>query len=285
MRNATLALCALTLLAGCATLGDQEFFSDDLDGQPLKKVSLDVRTLNVDYKTNGKSRTVETFVCASKEFRKTALLLHDETAGFSKDKICSQWTTQAFANKGYNVVAINRPGFGESTGPKDFAGATSQAAIVSAAKKALPKGKKNYDVIWGYSSGAIAAAFVAKKLPGTKMLIIGNGIFDTETLATKATDATLKKEMEMFIAAEGEDGHEDRSIEWDVENLPKHVFLYHSEMNADVPFQRAVSFRTTLATAEYKVDLVPVKEAKLRIDWPKHQSIIRTILVKTEKKK
>lgn len=269
---------------GCISTGeDENIFSNDLSEQPLKSLELKEERKIVSYSHADAKGQVEMFLCTSPKFTRTALIQHSEAEVFEAGKVCKVWSTQAFADKGFNVIAINRPGYGASTGPKDFAGGRSQSAIEEAIKSAAITKKAPVELVWGYSVGSIAAAFAGKQLGNVKYLIIGNGIFDTETLAAKPIkDRVLQDELDLMIKTEGEDGHEDRSIEWDVEGLPKTVLIYHSELNEIVPYKRAESFRTTLATAEYEVHLFPVKEAKTTLDWPTHQQVLRTLLLKVK---
>lgn len=81
---------------------------------------------------------------------------------------------------GVTAAAVSQPGFGESDGPADFCGPTTQQAIVAALEflKQQPSVDPARIVLYGNSRGAVASAMVATKVQGLRALILTGGVYD-----------------------------------------------------------------------------------------------------------
>lgn len=85
-----------------------------------------------------------------------------------------------YAQKGYLAVAISLPGFGGSTGPRDFAGPFTQHAVTAVMHRLEKDGQTNRGrmVIEGVSLGAVTGALVAVDEPGLAGLVLISGLYD-----------------------------------------------------------------------------------------------------------
>lgn len=85
-----------------------------------------------------------------------------------------------FAKKGYLAVSISLPGYGQSSGPPDFAGPFTQHAVQAVLTKlksdrlAIP----DKILIQGISLGAVTAALVAAKDKQIAGLVLISGLYD-----------------------------------------------------------------------------------------------------------
>ncbi|TAV74771.1 S9 family peptidase [Rhizobium leguminosarum] len=79
-----------------------------------------------------------------------------------------------------SAAAVSQSGFGESDGPADLCGPTTQQAIVAALEflKQQPSVDPARIVLYGNSRGAVASAMVATKVQGLRALILTGGVYD-----------------------------------------------------------------------------------------------------------
>ena len=94
----------------------------------------------------------------------------------------TQGTLQRIAERGIVAVAVSQPGYGQSDGPPDYAGPTTQAAIAAVIERMRQESYVMRDRVglFGYSRGAIAAAMVATRITDLKIVILGAGIHDLQ---------------------------------------------------------------------------------------------------------
>jgi len=84
------------------------------------------------------------------------------------------------AHKGYLAVAVSLPGYGGSTGPRDFAGPFTQHAVNAVIDRLERDGQTNRRrmVIEGISLGAVTGALVAIDDPAIAGLVLISGLYD-----------------------------------------------------------------------------------------------------------
>ena len=277
-------LClSLGLIQGCTTpqgaeinAGDGVKITETLSPSKLSVIQAKATNGIADYVHGGKPGKAVWMTCEVPKSKGLVLVNHSDTAGFSTEKFCSGWVAQTLMQAGWDVLAVNRPGFAGSTGKDDVAGTASIAAIeagVKAAAKARP-----ITGVMGYSSGAIAASFWAKKNPGASWMILGGGVYDAELLSKSGPDSALKKSLEAQAKIEGDAAWEARSISWDLQGLPKRILIYHGKNDTVVPAAQAQSFRDSLASSEYLVTINIVEGVEHVIPWVNHQQILQVLL-------
>jgi hypothetical protein len=267
---------------GCATLSRDEqpklelAISDRIEFQDVKA---EFKTGLGEYEFQGQKFVVEWLACRRDGAKGAILVQHRDQFGFDSQSFCQGWVAQAGLAGGWNVMGINRPGYGKSTGYMDFAGAQSIAAIgagVSAARAVLPE-FKDFMAAWGYSSGAIAAAQYARQVGKIPWLIIGAGIFDTEQTLTTTGSAFIKDNLSKIVAVEGSGAHQIRSIAWDTQGLPPNLMLYHGAADDAVPVDRATAFRDSMASAGYKVELTVLPDTGRELPFRTHRDFLSKV--------
>jgi len=215
-------------------------------------------------KTTSKPERIEWLACIPKDKKNIdvslpyVLMLHDESVFFRPDTFCSEPQAQAFMADGNAVLGINRPGFGGSTGERDFSGKSSLAAIeagMAAAQKDGFLGTAKLVGVWGYGSGVIAACNFARGRQNVIWLILGGGIYDLDAIKRESSSSEYKNAITAVASIENDEGLEYRSISYDLTGLPKKIYLYHGTDDSAAPVAQAKAFRDNLASSEFSVVL------------------------------
>ena len=87
---------------------------------------------------------------------------------------------ERMAERGYVAAAVSMPGYGGSSGPPDFCGPRTQAAVETALSYlwGQPFVDRDRIVLYGVSRGATTAAMVATRAPRLRALILVAGTYD-----------------------------------------------------------------------------------------------------------
>jgi dipeptidyl aminopeptidase/acylaminoacyl peptidase len=100
-------------------------------------------------------------------------------------RVFVQWgELERLSAMGFAVAAISHPGFGGSTGPKDFAGPFAQDAVGAVISHLEQTGiaKPEYATIQGISLGAVTGALLAAKDSRIVGLVLISGAYDLPSL-------------------------------------------------------------------------------------------------------
>lgn len=113
----------------------------------------------------------------------TVVFLHGHQPAMSTPggKAFSDWgVLRDYAQRGYLAVSISLPGYGGSTGPRDFAGPFTQHAVKAVIDRLQKDGQASPKriVIEGISLGAVTGALVAADDPTIAGLVLISGLFD-----------------------------------------------------------------------------------------------------------
>ena len=233
-----------------------------------------------DYQTAATKGRAEWLSCRLKTARATMLLMHSDRQGYDPASFCRGWHAQAFLSAGYDVVAINRPGFGNSSGTPDFTGPTSIAAMavlpIALASAKLPHAVTG---VWGYGSGATAAALVAKQLKGLKFLMVGGGIYDYEEALRATTDQATKADITAIKKLGGDKAIEERSVAYEITALPPSITIYHGANDSVAPLNQAKAFADALiSSGHYKVSYQLLNNQPHDIPWVYHRHVLEAML-------
>lgn len=279
----TVLLVALVpIWSACASLAEHHK-GPDLNApagaeEKLDTVAAETQSGLADYKHSGIDAKAEWITCKAKDAKVAVLLVHSDRAGWDKAKVCGGWIAQAFLSQGFDVIAINRPGYGASTGQPDFGGARSLAAMDAALKDVHAKQQtKPLIGAWALETGVAPATAFAKTLGNLQFLLLGSGVYDYEDTLAKTQDEYLKKDLETIKATGGAKAFEDRSIAYDVSGLPKSIFIYHGKLDTSVPPQQAQLFADTLTSSEFKVVSQQLDGVAHQIPWQQHARVLRVL--------
>ena len=287
-----LGLLALALASGCAHWGQ----THKEEALTLSSTTTDQAPPVVDFKADSGlvsysfkkasgetvSERVEWMTCIAKKSRGTVLIMHDQTA-FESAIFCQDWLAQTFLSQGLAVTAVNRPGYGRSTGAMDLVGSGSiyaiQVGIAEVQGKAsMPKILGAY----GYGMGAAAAALVAKRMKGLEFLLLGGGVYDLEDTWQKTADEALKQDIESLRKRDGDQSIEQRSVGYDVAGLPKMVAIYHGKLDTTVPPSQAKSFSDSLETSgESRVTMQVIEGLAHDVPPQHHRKILEVLILST----
>jgi pimeloyl-ACP methyl ester carboxylesterase len=283
MKMSRLMVGFLMLPVGCASLGGGEGDKADLSMTQKSRVeytpiAAEAYVGMANYPFGSATHQVEFINCKMPASKATIIVVHSDRAGFDVSKFCDGWIAQSFLSQGFDVIAVNRPGYGNSKGSPDFSGAQSIAAMENGVKAALKVGKNPQPSgIFGFSTGVTAAAFLSKKIPDLKFLILGSGVYDYEATLAETKDSYLKKDLTKIKDSGGNKAIEDRSIAYDVGGLPKTIFVYHGKQNTAVSPEQAKAFSDSLESNEYQVTFQVLEGVSQDIPWMHHRQILEVI--------
>jgi hypothetical protein len=274
-------ITCLLALAGCATVPKSEDnLSTKIDPADSKDFKLELKAAQsqsgtLDYKFKQQGFKAHWISCETGPRQPFVLLFTAQEAKEPKP-FCNSWMAQAVLNSGFNVVTVNQPGHGLSTGSDDFGGPQSVTSVVTVVDSAL-KGRHLIGA-WGVAEGTITAAFSAKSLNRLKWLILGNGFYDLEAIETHTKSDAIKSLIEKLKRQEGDQALEQRSIAWDTSKLPLRIAMYHSRDNNIAPKAQAEALNDQLRTLQTKVSYDDIEGAGHDIPWQSHYKLITKIL-------
>lgn len=275
---------AIGILGQCAAdISEEGIDVKDVVNADAETIKASLSHGLADYSHEQQNYQVEWFGCHNSGTRKSVLVLNADEA-FDEGSVCSgNAIVQAFLNQEYNVIAVNRPGYGKTT-PKldDIGGVMTQKALNAAVEQASKQqGLELPDGVWGFGFGTIGASFFAKKSKGVHWLMLGNGIYDLEEFVDVTQDAKRKNQvLKVQKQLNEESFFEQRSVSWDTSGLPQKVLIYHGEKNQVSSKDHADSFRDTLASAQVNVIFDAIPEVGYVLADAKHRFIIETQLKK-----
>ncbi|MBM4250774.1 MAG: alpha/beta fold hydrolase [Deltaproteobacteria bacterium] len=274
----------VTSLTSCASLpkgANQELEVRDKISDNIAPVPFVAGGSVVPFTYKGQLARGEWISCKTEGAKATALLMHSDRAGFAKEKLCSGWIAQTFLASGYDVVTVNRPGYGGSDGEPDFIGAESLLSLSVVLPAALTAaGIPNpISVVWGYDTGATAAALAAKRLGGIKTAILGGGVYDYDETLRTTSDEYLRTDLTAIKRAGGDKAFEDRSVAYDLNGLPGNIVIYHGMNDKAVPLAQAKAFHDSLVSnGHFRVTYQVVVGQGHDLPWPYHRHLIEAML-------
>ena len=279
-----IALGFLLLPVGCASLGGGKEGKTDLTITQTSAVEFIPVTAEVyigmaNYPYSGTTHQVEFINCKIPAPKATIVVAHSDRAGFDVSKFCEGWIAQSFLSQGFDVISVNRPGYGNSKGNPDFSGPQSIVAMEYGVKAAMKIGKNLHQPsgIFGFSTGVTSAALLSKKIPDLKFLILGSGVYDYEAALAETKDSYLRKDLKKIKDSGGSKAIEDRSIAYDVSDLPKTVVIYHGKQDTAVSPEQAKAFSDSLESNEHQVTFQILDGVNQDIPWMHHRQILEVI--------
>lgn len=270
-----------SVLLGCATAPKiDDTSSTKIDAESTKDFKLKVTESKsssglASYKFKGETYKAQWMSCVSNAKAPFVAIFHGRD-GFDSATFCRDWTAQVLIQNGFNVVAVNRPSKGQSSGNDDFSGPQSVEASIQGIKAAT--GNNPVIGFWGYDTGTIAASFAAKSTPGLKWLLLGNGYYDLEIVERSTTSPEVKKLIETQKTLEGDAAIERRSIAWDASGLPSMLMIYHSNNDEIAPKAQAETFNNQLRTMQTKVFFDEINGTGHDLPWQAHFQIVSKAL-------
>lgn len=262
---------------------------DELDyseNAPLAKIDYDANygLEKLLYKEKEQHRA-EWLACIGKKdgvsFDKTVVVIGGSYTLEDKGELCGGWLAQQFLNIDFNILLINEPGLGASTGGRDFGGGLTLFAmkrVVNHFEEVFSK--KKVIGVWAFDTGVVASSFYSKMNKNIQWLIFCNGIYDAEITSKDTMDSSLKVGLNELMKKVGEEAFEVRSIAWDTEGLAKRILIYHGGYDFVAPLSQAKAFYETLKAEEYNVQYIEIGKIGHYIPEKLHSPILRSALRK-----
>lgn len=191
------------------------------------------------------------------------LFLHGAATDKGIANISAEWF-EHWVNKGYAVAAISMPGYGQTTGNKDFCGPLTIQSLhfaIDSIQKEL--GVLNFGII-GFGQGSIAGLLLAAQRGDVRCLLSANGGYDLLSHlqpGDRLTQTLLAKNYAITI---DEEAFKKRSPLEYVHAIETSIFVLHRDGNPVIPVDEAVRFAEAMRHAG--------KECCLSI-LPKHPGV------------
>jgi pimeloyl-ACP methyl ester carboxylesterase len=163
--------------------------------------------------------------------------------------------------RGYQIVTMSLPGFGQSEGSADFMGPNSVAAAARVLDqlRRLPGADTSRIAVWGIREGATIAVQLAATHPEVKALILESGAYDPWA-CWRAGDSAWQKRM---TAAAGSDSAawRARSAMSVASKVRVSTLIVHGQSDTVAPPAQAHAFKAALvaAGADAREQMVPAR--------------------------
>lgn len=186
------------------------------------------------------------------------IVLHGASKEIGIRNISKDWV-DVWLEKGYAVAGISMPGFGQTTGRKDFCGPHTLQSLhfaIDAIKEEL--GVSDFGII-GFGQGATAGILLATQRKDVRCVLSSNGAYDLLSHCQKEdrlTEALIAKNYAITI---NEADLKIRSpIEY-VRDIKSSLFILHREGNPIIPEVEVIRFCDAMRQAEKdcKVSILP----------------------------
>ncbi len=182
----------------------------------------------------------------------------------------------SLVKQGLVTMSISLPGFGESTGPEDFAGPRSVEAAVRAVKYLAERRDvlENGVAIYGQGQGATTALLTAARSQYVRLVIVEGGVYDLRK-AYEKLPPTERERLRFIVggtAAEKPTAYKLRSPIHKVGRLRGPVMILHSKDNRRFPLSEAEDLAAALRNQGRLFSFV-MTEGRLREFNPGHPSL------------
>ena len=174
-----LGLALVLPLSGCASLGGQgnknSLTLTDTSIDEFTPVPVDQIVGAAAYDFGGKKESVEWIACRGKKPAATFFVMHRDRAGYDREDFCRGWIAQSFVSQGFDVISVNRPGYGAS---EPFEPVTDIRIQAEALAPLLVAARGQKVMLVGQSYGAAIASLMAEAKPGqVASLVLLSGFF------------------------------------------------------------------------------------------------------------
>lgn len=196
------------------------------------------------------------------------LFLHGTSSGKGLNSISDSWFKH-WLDKGYAVAAISMPGYGGSTGKKDFCGPFTMNSLnfaIDAIKDKIHV--LNFGMI-GFGQGGLASVLLASQRTDVQCVVCSNGGYDLlrHKVAGDALMRILQKN-DYDLDVEDDSALAARSAILHTTSIDAPVFLLHRKGNPIVGEEEVVDFYHAMLAVEKECYLT-LKEKTLEVDAQK----------------
>ncbi len=185
------------------------------------------------------------------------------------------------SREGLVAMSISLPGFGDSTGPEDFAGPRSVAAVREAVKYLAARRDvlKNGVIIYGYGQGATVALLAALQSPEVALAALETGVYDLARAWVKLPPA-MRDRLQATLGGgpnENPPAYRERSPASRAGAFRGPMLIMHSKDARKYPLSESEGLASVLRQAGRPFRFV-ITRGRLREFHPGHPSIKRWVL-------
>lgn len=171
--------------------------------------------------------------------------------GVQKGKVLSE--------NGFHTLLVSQPGYGNSTGPKDFCG----PATVTRLAETISAFQDENDItpdqtgVWGISRGATVASMIACSYPGlAHTFVIQSGAYDLKRdYEWPQKNPGIKANMEKEMGGSSDTAFKDRSALFHIDTVQDHIVIVHGADDDNISVDQAKNLYTAAQTQGKHVEL------------------------------
>ncbi|WP_420421006.1 alpha/beta hydrolase family protein [Simkania sp.] len=171
---------------------------------------------------------------------------------------CNHWL-----KKGYAVASISLPGYGDTSGQKDFCGPHTMLVVneaVNHIKETL--GVKDFGVI-GFGQGGLAGALLSSMRDDVRLVVCTNGGYDFfRHMFPGDPLLAILREKNYEIDIQDLDAIEARSLYSQVNKLKAPLFLLHRKGHSTISVEEVTDFAHAMNEAGKECHLVLCEESE-----------------------
>lgn len=188
---------------------------------------------------------------------------------------------QAKIKAGFVAVAISQPGYGNSDGPPDFCGPSTQSAVLQVLdylrSQTFVDSKRI--ALYGYSRGATVSSMVAVKDPNLAVIILAAGVYDLKDAYDRLPDGSpLKENIREETGGATEDSFRERSALFFVDQIKASTLILHGEQDDRAPADQARGLCKEISKTDTTCKLEIFSDAGHHIPIPERGPIIMRFL-------
>ncbi len=147
-------------------------------------------------------------------------------------------------------MSVSLPGYGQSTGPEDFAGSFTQRAVDAVLTRLVSEGlvESNQLLIQGISLGAVTAALVAADNPRVTGLVLISGLYDLPAYFAipESKTAARVRASALRQTGGGEDALRSRSALFAASRIKASVLIINGEDDDRTDADQALRFAAAI---------------------------------------
>jgi len=156
--------------------------------------------------------------------------------------------------RGYAVMLVSMPGFGQSEGPADFVGPATVRALSAALDRltAWRGADPKRIAAWGIARGAAAVTLLAQRRSDLRAAVAESGIYDLWAVYRATTVPAYR---DTIVSQAGSDSSAWRARSAALNPAkPAAILILHGELDAGVPAQQARGFAESLKARGAEVE-------------------------------
>lgn len=191
----------------------------------------------------------------SESSKRLLILLYDSKQDVWDEKETQMWF-QYWVDKGYIVAAISLPGYGRSSGVKDFCGPITVQAIDEAVSYCIERFKAQKVGLIGEGQGGLVALLLAAQCSDFSCIVCSGGLYNLREHRGKDDEftRTVRRHHYQFDWNSEEDLHCRTPMDW-IDSINTPLFILHRNPHPLVSLDEVQNFVLAIQKEEVECRL------------------------------